>query len=117
MSVDPVRYKATKLDGRYAGYRNFSHYITITTQRGRLQYETIREFNKLRDWCHSTWGSTCELYDYEYIKHINEHYSSSVKPDQIDPYIVNEFWSYYIKDNVRRIYLTEKAKVWFDLTW
>lgn len=105
-----VKYKATKLDARYAGYREFSHYITVTFPKTvySQKHSSITEFNKIRDWCATTWGPSCELYDYEYLKRVEG-------PDT--DYIVNDYWSWYVKDNVRRLYLTTKAKVWFDLTW
>lgn len=110
MSIEPTKYKLTKLDARYAGYRNFSHYITIVFPKSYHRPLSITEFNKIRDWCHTTWGPSCELHDYEYLKRVSN--------TQID-YSLNEYWSYYVKDNdnVRRIYLTQKAKIWFDLTW
>ncbi len=111
MSIEKVKYKSTKLDGRYAGYRFFSHYVTAVFPRGMVQtHMSITEFNKIRDWCLTTWGPSCELYDYEYLKQVK-----SIHP--VQDYNVNEYWSYYVKDSVRRIYLTSKAKIWFDLTW
>lgn len=107
MSV--VKYKSTKLDGRYAGYRDFSHYITVVFPKGLTQtHNSITEFNKIRDWCITTRGPSCELYDYEYIKRLKALDSD---------YVVNEYWSWYVKDGTRRLYLTAKAKIWFDLTW
>jgi len=111
MSVEKTKYKFTKLDARYAGYRYFSHHATVMFPKNYSQtYTSITEFNKIRDWCHATWGPSCELYDYEYLKRVK-----SIHP--VQDYNVNEYWSYYVKDSVRRIYLTSKAKVWFDLTW
>ncbi len=110
MSIEKTKYKFTKLDARYAGYRNFSHHVTVMFPKNVYQtYTVITEFNKIRDWCHSTWGPSCELYDYEYLKR--------TPAASLSDYNLNDYWAYYVKDNVRRIYLTAKAKVWFDLTW
>lgn len=103
-----VKYKATKLDGRYAGYRYFSHYITVAFPKSYNQQSSVIEFNKIRDWCIRTWGPSCELYDYEYLK-----YMKTLDTD----YAINQYWSWYVKDSVHRLYVTPKAKVWFDLTW
>ena len=107
-----LAHKATKLDGRFAGYPWFTHHLTVVVPRGVAfpQYSIVKEFNKIRDWCWATWGPSCELYDYDYLRR-----AAPIKTDEA--YQVNEFWSWYVKDNVRRIYLTEKGKVWFDLAW
>lgn len=105
-----VKYRITKLDKRFTGYPWFTHHITITHPKNAFlgQYEkrdTIIEFSKIREWCWSTWGPSCELYDYTYMKRAN-----------VDNFNLNEYWSWNL-EKTRRIYLTEKGKIWFDLTW
>jgi hypothetical protein len=105
-----IKYKGTKLDGRYTGYPWFSHYVTVTQPRGITYNQTsIKLFNEIRNWCWETWGPSCELYDYDYLRR-----SADKASEDKD---VNPYWSWFVKNNVRRIYLTQKGKVWFDLSW
>lgn len=50
-----------KIDRRYNGgsvYR-YMVFITDTTNRSKK----IKMFNEIRQWCHDTWGHSCELHD------------------------------------------------------
>lgn len=96
-----------KLNGRYTGYPRFTHYVTSPPLRFGTnvwnKFTSIENYNKLRDRCWETWGPSCDLRDYLFLGSNDR--------------VVNEYWAWHVKDHIRRIYLTEKGKVWYDLAW
>lgn len=108
-------YQITKLDGRHRGYPTFTHYVTIRRTPGvvRFRSDFVSEFSKLREWCRVTWGTSFELEDYDYIVRYNQMWSHVQNKD----FKLNEFWAWHVENNTRRIYLTERGKAWFDLSW
>lgn len=104
-----------KINGRYKGYPTFTHYVSLRKSPTLILYRSdyIADFCELREWCRNTWGPSCELDDYDYIAKYNEMWKQTQDKDSV----LNEFWAWHVKDNTRRIYLTEKGKSWFDLAW
>jgi len=105
------RIKITRLDKRYSGYRQFR--FSVEFIRGYMpNNDRLRTFLLVRDWCHDTWGHTCE-------RDLHVELSEDISKGEIE-YSVNPAWSWYWHPNESnyRIYLKDQEELnIFAMRW
>lgn len=99
--------KIKKIDKRWKGgdlylymIHNPGHSIYDYTKTTR-----VKKFNEIRDWCHTTWGPSCEVDDVGILFDDESTYPAWS-------------WTFDAKEGVRRIYFrTEKEYMLAKLRW
>ena len=119
----------TELDGRFKGNDIFKWMVSITHnpeyQRftpmplAQSDLAKIIDFNKLRDWCWDTYGSSCDLKDYDRVHELS-NYTSLAQYNDSTHKTLNEHWCWSNEENhgQRRIYLSsDEERVWLETRW
>ena len=97
-------FKIIKSDRRYNGYNHFKYIVDV--RRTGEYGENVFNYNLMRDWCIATWGSSCELDDWQTLNHLYKEHK------------INQNWCWQTEHGNRRIYLrTDKEANWFKLKY
>ena len=107
-----MRVKVSKTDKRHTGHALFNYVVNIeldhTTLGGfdKRRAQQMLDLNEVRDWCHITWGPSCERMFYlKVLQHAPDH-------------VLNTHWCWETEFNNFKIYLkTDKEANWFKLKW
>ena len=98
--------KIIKIDKRWKGGELYSYMIHIPRHYNtRTTKQRVQLFNEIREWCHTTWGPSCEVDDVGFLFDDENTYPEWA-------------WSVDIKEDTRRIYFrTEKEYMLAKLRW
>lgn len=108
--MSDYKLKFTKLDKRFRGHNQFSHYVQVVPNQtngwGRSSYV---QFMALRQSCVEAWGMSCERELYLKIAH-----------EKTNEMLLNNHWAWHsdINNGQYRIYLKSDAeRAWLLLKW
>jgi hypothetical protein len=103
-----MKYKVTKLDGRYSYSASFCWCLEFT--RSEWKGSGVLDFDQARRWMNETWGWSQD------VETMNDMARELNKKFQPWDDIINRHWAYSIKYRDYRIYLKSDAELsWFQL--
>ena len=107
-----MNYTVTRLDRRHSWHDYFPYMIEFKKRTewaiGR-DSTGVLEFDRCRKWFNETWGWSQD------VETRDEMLRTTTKTEQLDD--INRFWSYSIRYQEYRIYVSDPALTMFELRW
>jgi hypothetical protein len=106
-----MKYKVTKLDGRYSHRETFEYMIEFS--KAHWKGTGVLDFDRARRWFNDTYGWSQDVKTRVAIDK-----SVGANPMLFEPGAINTSWAYLAKYNDYRIYVaTDKELTMFELKW
>jgi hypothetical protein len=113
MTSNKKWHNVVRLDRRYTGHRQFKFLIEFMgSNYGYRNNDRLRNFLKVREWCHDMWGHTCERDFYIQLK-------EEISRSEIH-YEINPHWSWHSSpaESTYKIYFKDQEELnMFTMRW